>query len=302
MTTKQFTQDGVILKIVSSGDTTAANHDATPAVADVKDLTPQFRVDTIELGMSVDGQSNSYLVAVGDVNQDGFMDFAMRDADVNTTSAAYVYRDRRYYGSPNYVWTGGTSLSSYTYTSGDVYVVFGSAGGLGSLQITPSEAPTGSTAGYIKLTSSASAHEGFGGALGTLGDFDGDGQSDLMITARGVNSYTYNIGDTYGSDGWSSPDSWTTSSEGRLYVFDGGNAVFTDRLSGSVTQTTLSTNGTGTIGQANALPTTSSGYALYEDARSYDPQYATDVPNVQTTYTYNTSATSADVVYTGGSS
>jgi Ca2+-binding RTX toxin-like protein len=302
VTTKQFTQDGVILKIVSSGDTTAANHDATPAVADVKDLTPQFRVDTIELGMSVDAQSNSHLVAVGDVNQDGFMDFAMRDADVNTTSAAYVYRDRRYYGSPNYVWTGGTSLSSYTYTSGDVYVVFGSAGGLGSLQITPNEAPSGSTAGYIKLTSNASAHEGFGGGLGTLGDFDGDGQSDLMVTARGANSYTYNIGDTYGSDGWSSPDSWTTSSEGRLYVFDGGNAVFTDRLSGSVTQTTLSTNGTGSIGQANALPTTSSGYALYEDARSYDPQYATDVPNVQTTYTYSTSATSADVVYTGGSS
>jgi hypothetical protein len=64
VTTKQFTQDGVILKIVSSGDTTAANHDATPAVADVKDLTPQFRVDTIELGMSVDAQSNSHLVAV----------------------------------------------------------------------------------------------------------------------------------------------------------------------------------------------------------------------------------------------
>jgi Ca2+-binding RTX toxin-like protein len=339
VTTKQYTQDGVILKIVCTGDTTAVSNNATPsgsgttvvgtdasntvtggsandtlsplgggdsvnggAGTDTLDLTPQFRVDTIGLSMSVDGQNNSYLVAVGDVNRDGFMDFAMRDADTNLTTAAYVYRDRRYYGSPNYVWTGGQSLSTYTYTSGDVYVVFGSAGGLGSLQINAGEAPTGASAGYIKLTSNASANEGFGVALGSLGDFNGDGQSELMIAARGINSYTYNIGDTYGSDGYSSPDSWTTSNEGRLYVFDGGNTLFTDRVSGSVTQTTLSTNGSGTIGQANALASTSSGYALYEDARSYDPQSATDVPNVQTTYTYSTSATSADVVYTGSTS
>ena len=339
VTTKQYTQDGVILKIVCTGDTTAVSNNATPtgsgttvvgtdasntvtggsandtlsplgggdsvnggAGTDTLDLTPQFRVDTIGMGMTVEGQNNSYLVAVGDVNKDGFMDFAMRDMDTNATTAAYVYRDRRYYGSPNYYWAGGQVLSSYTYTSGDVYVVFGSAGGLGSLQITPGEAPTGASAGYIKLTSSASAHEGFGGALGSLGDFNGDGQSDLMITARGVNTFTYNIGDTYGYDGYSSPDSWTTSNEGRLYVFDGGNTVFTNRVSGSVTQTTVSTNGAGTIGQANALPTTSSGSALYEDAGAYDPQSATDVPNVQTTYTYTTSATTADVVYTGSSS
>jgi hypothetical protein len=139
-----------------------------------------------------------------------------------------------------------------------------------------------------------------------LGDFDGDGQSDLMVVAAGVNSYTYNMGDNYVYDNYYVySDGWTTSNEGRLYVFDGGNAVFTNRTSGSVTQTTLSTSGTGAVGaiaQANALPTTSSGYALEYDARSYDPLYATDVPDAQTTYTYSTSATTADVVYTGGSS
>jgi hypothetical protein len=122
-----------------------------------------------------------------------------------------------------------------------------------------------------------------------------------MVTARGVNSYYYSIGDNYAYDWYSSSDRWSTSGEGRLYVFEAGNAIFTNRLSGSVAQATVSTNVSGTIGQANALPTTSSGYALDYDARSYDPQKATDVPNVATTYTYTNTASTADVVYTGSS-
>ena len=344
LTTKLYLQDGVLLKIVTPGNTSAvvthyampttsgstyvgndannsltgssagtANNDTLTPLAgadtvnggdgeDTVDLTPQFRVDTISLDMGVDSQSNSYLVAIGDVNNDGFMDFAMRDANTTYTYGSQVNRYNNYYSNGN--WSSASiSLGSTPFGSGDVYVVYGAAGGLGSLSVSASEAPTGANAGYIKLTSSASAAEGFGNGLGSLGDFDGDGQSDLMVVAAGVNSYTYNMGDNVTA--YVSSDSWTTSNEGRLYVFDGGNTVFTNRISGSVTQTTLSTSGTGAVGsiaQANALPSTSSGYALYDDARSYDPLYATDVPDAQTTYTYSTSATTADVVYTGGSS
>ena len=346
LTTKLYLQDGVMLKIITPGDTSAVvNHYAMPTTSgstyvgndssntltgsstgnaindtltplagadtvnggdgqDTVDLTSQFRVDTISLDMGVDSQSNSYLVAIGDVNKDGFMDFAMRDANTTYTYGSQVNRYNNYYSNGN--WSSASiSLGSTPFGSGDVYVVYGAAGGLGSLSVSASEAPTGANAGYIKLTSSASAAEGFGNGLGSLGDFDGDGQSDLMVVASGVNSYTYNMGDNYVYDNYYvSSDYWTTSNEGRLYVFDGGNAVFTNRTSGSVTQTTLSTSGTGAVGsvaQANALPTTSSGYALDYDARSYDPLYATDVPDAQTTYTYTTSATTADVVYTGSS-
>jgi hypothetical protein len=101
----------------------------------------------------------------------------------------------------------------------------------------------------------------------------------------------------------------------------GGNQTLTQRLSGSVTQTTLSTDATGAVGQANALPTTSpndwfnyyDGYGIHSyNGQTYNgtdvPLLATDTPNKgyaggeQTVYTYTTSTTAADVVYSGSAS
>ena len=48
---------------------------------DAVNYAPQIRIDTVSLtGGTFDLTNNSHLVAVGDVNNDGFMDFAMRDA------------------------------------------------------------------------------------------------------------------------------------------------------------------------------------------------------------------------------
>ncbi|MGI9151435.1 MAG: hypothetical protein ACR2IX_08020, partial [Limnohabitans sp.] len=193
-------------------------------------------------------------------------------------------------------------------------------------------------ANYIKLTSTASAGEGFGSYLGALGDYNGDGQSDFMVGATSAgNKLTYTEGDEtlvntyygwtrsgsgsqyyYDIGAWDSfsSDSWSSTAEGRQYVFLGGNQTLTQRVSGSVTETTLSNDATNAVGQANALPTTNPGewYAyydgyLYNGIMTYNgtdvPLYATDTPNKgyaggeQTVYTYSTSSTKADVVYSG---
>ena len=49
-----------------------------------------------------------------------------------------------------------------------------------------------------------------------------------------------------------SSDSWGSSNEGRLYIFEGGNETLVNREAGSVTETTLSTNASGALAQANA--------------------------------------------------
>jgi Ca2+-binding RTX toxin-like protein len=263
-------------------------------------LNPQFRVDTVSLsGIGADAMNNSFVVAVGDVNKDGLMDFAMKDANANVTYASYVYRQVNTTGWPHYSYTStSVSLANRAFESGNVYVVYGSSSGIGNLQISSSEAPTGANASYVKLTSSASASEGFGNGLGSLGDFNGDGSSDFMVTAYGTNSLTYSIGNRWYNTAYS--DSWSASSGGRLYMFTGGNQMLVDRESGSVTETTLSTNVGGATGQANALPTgASSPYWNSYANQTYTPQYAWEVPTEQTTYTYSTSSTKADVVYGG---
>ena len=270
-------------------------------------LTPQFRIDTISYNGYAESQNNSTLVAVGDVNNDGLMDFAMRDAGINYTYASYVARSD-YYNTPVYngsgtlvgwSWSSASAwLSSYTYSSGNVYVVYGSANGLGSFNISTSEAASGANASYVTLTSTASASEGFGNGLGSLGDFNGDGKSDFVVTATGTNSMSYSIGDR--TLNTVSSDSWATSSVGRIYMFEGGNKTLVNRETGSVTETTLSTDVGGATGEANALPT--GAVSLYWDSvvgTPYTPLNSWEVPSVNTTYTYNTSSTKADVVYAG---
>ena len=289
--------------------------------ADSINYAPQIRVDALTLtGGSFDLTNNSHLMAVGDVNNDGFMDFAMRDAGSNVTTAGYLNRYFDY-------WRDYLTISNefVSYTSGDVYLVYGKAGGLGNLAIDKSQSQSGADANYIRLTSSASANEGFGSSLGALGDFNGDGVSDILVGASSAantmrftqgdevtDSYIYNTSSQSGSaityrvyyyGNAASPvssDSWTTTSEGRQYLFLGGNEVLTDRVSGSVTTTTLGNDATDASGQANTLPSTNSGNFGAING-TYTPLLSTDTPGATTNYTYTTSATTADAVYVGGS-
>jgi Ca2+-binding RTX toxin-like protein len=290
----------------SAGADTVAGGDGI----DTLQLGPQFRIDTVSLGFRVGFQNNSYLVAVGDVNADGFMDFAVRDEVSSQTNLTFVERNTTTTGYPNYTYTGAyarLSTSNYgggteTQTTGDVYIVFGESGGLGSLNIDSSLVNTNATSPYIKLSSSAAVGEGFGEGLGSLGDFDGDGAADLMVVASGGQELEYSIGNRSGAS--VTDDEWTVSSEGRLYLFNGGNEIFTTRASGSVTETTLSTSGgSGATQNANVLPTTTktSGWDSVSNG-AYTPQYASDMPGVDTTYSYTTSSTTADVVFKGDNS
>jgi Ca2+-binding RTX toxin-like protein len=338
-TTQILTQDGVMLKITNTGvavtdiaevfdDTpigsgstyvgtesvdsltgSGLNDTFTPSSGadvitggdgiDTIQLGPQFRVDTISLGVSVESQNNSYLVALGDVNADGFMDFAMRDADSTNTSLKKVYRNDSTDSHGNYSYS--ISLTSENASSGDVYVVYGAADGLGNLAINSSEAQSGSNAAFIKLSSTASANEGFGDGLGSLGDFDGDGIDDFMVLASGGETMDYVMGNTTTHS--LSSDRWNVSSEGRVYVFNGGNATISGRESGSVTETTLGTSGgDGATINADALPTTAVSNYWNSRNSSYVPQYANEVPGEDTTYSYVTSSTTADVVFKGSSS
>ncbi len=293
--------------------------------ADQVIYTPQIKVDTISFTGGyggVDFDNNSYLVAVGDVNSDGFMDFALRDEYANLTTASYVRRE--YYDPYNSADYYSVSLGTYNFYSGDVYLVYGSATGLGGLTIDKSQDLSGAQAGYIRLSSSASASEGFGSSVGALGDYNGDGVSDILIGASSAaNTMSFIKGDDYMTNSWDwgwsgntyrwevystsdgmSSDRWTTTSEGRQYLFLGGNSTLTDRVSGSVTTTSLSSNATDVTGQANALSTSannSSNNYWWSNRSEYNAVYANDIPDMNATYTYTTTNTSADVVYVGGS-
>jgi hypothetical protein len=132
-------------------------------------FTPQFRVDTISLTSgSFGAQNNSHLVAVGDVNNDGLMDFAMRSVNTVATTAAYVYREDHYaWNGSQHVWNGSSAtLLTQTFHSGHVYLVYGAANGVGALNLSITNSESGNHNGYVALTSTASAGEGFGNGLG----------------------------------------------------------------------------------------------------------------------------------------
>ena len=127
----------------------------------------------------------------------------------------------------------------------------------------------------------------------------GAGSSTYYVTSVNTASFT--------------PDSWSTSNEGRQYLFLGGNGTLVDRISGGVTTTTVASNATDASGQANALPSTygydnpsvwNDWYWAYRNTGiasngTYTPPTATDIPGMNATYTYNTSSTAADAVYVG---
>jgi hypothetical protein len=192
-------------------------------------------------------------------------------------------------------------LQQPTFNTGHVYLVYGSSNGIGALDLSTTHGVSGPNNGYISLTSTASAGEGFGQGLGSLGDFDGDGKSDFLVSARGADSMSYTIGDRYWYDNAQvSSDSWSLSNEGRVYLFSGGNEALVNRESGAVNQTTLSASGSAVTAQANVLPTGAvSNYWNSIDGSTYTPQNSWEVPGVNTTYTYTTSATTADAVYKG---
>ena len=240
---------------------------------------------------------SGYLVNVGDVNNDGFADFALRQNELSNKSLPYFYRYESssqhtipetrydYYGNPYtaWVWDGSTydhTVQSYEASvgtnlwKGEVYVVYGQAGGLTSDSLTNLVNSTKAS----RFGSDTEMYDGLGSYLSSLGDVNGDGKSDFAIGAQysatrftftegGANAYngTFNNTSNYytwnnttsgsQSSSWSS-DSWSLSYAGRQYVFLGGDNDLVSKSSGALQDFTLS-NTSGSLGTVSDLPTAS---------------------------------------------
>jgi Ca2+-binding RTX toxin-like protein len=244
----------------------------------------------------------SSVVAVGDVNHDGFMDFAVRQSGEGYDSLPWMSRGENYEQIYNNgwqfndwgIWQGaaGTGISS-----GGVYVVYGNENGLSDVDLSNLSSSEG-----IYLTGNASSNESLGSSVASIGDFDGDGLADFIIGAGNYSqTYTFNEGGEYSSLGlnatgpyyvnqtspdWSS-DGWYFSWQGRQYVFLGGNATITSGTSGDIAASSyVSDNG--------ATPT-------IPDTIDQVPDRGNASSVADTNYTWTTSSSVATGVYTGTS-
>jgi hypothetical protein len=203
------------------------------------------------LSDSRDLQNNSYIHAAGDVDNDGLMDFVITDYQANYDKLPYVYRttytgsngQRKFYAEK----AGYSASGDYGFYSSDVYVVYGKELGLGDLSVNSSSESANLYSSYSRLSSNSIIDAGFGNQAGSLGDFDGDGVSDLLIGAGSAKSWLkYTEGQqnlrldywstgpssssaSYGYTDWFyntvywTSDEWSASSVGRQYFIRGGN-------------------------------------------------------------------------------
>ncbi|MFG6429183.1 VCBS domain-containing protein [Roseateles sp. LYH14W] len=286
------------------------------ATIDLLALPAGFRSSTVTSGRALDTAQGQYISNIGDVNNDGFADFAVRQDAVTTTTLPWYERreDGPHWEVNNTVWARYPRLNQRgdNVNSGEAYVVYGKAGGLGAVSLA---APVNGNA--IKLTGSASANENLGSYLGGLGDINGDGVSDLVIGAsQSSKTFTFNEGgEKSGSDptgtnptgstaryetapgapslstDWNN-DSWATSLEGRQYFFLGGNTALTNKTGGAITTTTLAND----FNAATALPTT---YNVTSNLITDLPDRGPANAEANTIYTYTTTATLADGSFIG---
>ena len=217
-----YALDGMVVKIdaditvETEGWTIPFNGATIDFNADV--LPDGLRVDTVIFNGNIDQQADtSFVTVLGDVNNDGFIDFAVSDA--NTQSGIVVPRvferytltnDLRYGDAyfDNLPYVGGYNI--YTETSlrvredgrtdstgstGSVTVILGQAGGLGAVHLNQLSSDG------IKLTSGAIGGDEFADNMSSLGDIDGDGVADFVVFAQNdETSFTYTEGNEAGTD------------------------------------------------------------------------------------------------------
>jgi VCBS repeat-containing protein len=312
-----YALDGLFVKVDTDISRTVAGWTITypGATLDLAALPAGMRTSTVTSSVSMDAMQGNHLVNIGDVNNDGFADFALRQDSATQTNLLWYQRYEDKYGElGNTVWGWYPRLVQRADAkySGEAYVVYGKAGGLDSVNLA---SPVDGNA--IKLTGAASANENLGSYMNGLGDINGDGVSDLVIGAsQSSKTFTFNEGgeksgsDTDGSNPTNSTaryetapnaaslspdwnnDSWTQSNEGRQYFFLGNNTTLVNRTSGAVTATTLAND----YDSDTVLPTT----------YNVNSNLATDLPDrgpanaeANTVYTYTTTSTLADGSFIG---
>ncbi|MFG6413489.1 VCBS domain-containing protein [Roseateles sp. DC23W] len=284
------------------------------ATIDLLALPAGFRSSTVTSSITLDTAQGQYISNIGDINNDGFADFAVRQDAVTGTNLLWYERREDVYAEAGGVWGWYPRLNqrALTVNSGEAFVVYGQAGGLGTVNLA---APVGGNA--VKLTGSASANENLGSYLAGLGDINGDGVGDLVIGAsQSSKTLTFNEGgEKSGSDpdgtnptnstaryqtapgapsqslDWNN-DSWASSAEGRQYFFLGGNNALTNKTGGAITTTTLAND----FNASTVLPTT---YNVASNLITDLPDRGPANAETNTTYTYTTTATLADGSFIG---
>ncbi|QAU32824.1 VCBS domain-containing protein [Janthinobacterium sp. 17J80-10] len=312
-----YALDGLYVRIDSDVTRTVAGwtNPYAGATMDLFAMPSGFRTSTVTSGIALDTGLGSYLANIGDVNNDGFNDFAVRqDAATLTNLQWYERYENVYWENGNTVWGWYPRLNQRADQkySGEAYVIYGKAGGLGTVNLA---APVDGNA--IKLTGSASANENLGVYMNGLGDINGDGISDMVIGAsQSSKIFAFNEGgeksgsDLTGTDpthnadryqtapnaaslspDWNS-DSWSQSNEGRQYFFLGNNTALVNKAGGAITSTTLAND----FNASTALPTTYNvNSGLITDLPDRGPANA----ETNTVYTYTTTATLADGSFIG---
>ncbi|MDC1347362.1 Ig-like domain-containing protein, partial [Glaciecola sp.] len=337
-----YALDGVVVKVdatitVNQPSWTIPYQGATLDL-NAANLPEGFRTDIIEHSATLNNgdrfADTGYVTAIGDVNNDGFADFAVTDEtsiqeylprvvrSVNTTDYNNYNVDRfsdyvPFYGSVNYQ-TGVVGyvseyVSNYTLQTGNVYIVYGQADGIGALDLDLSDNST-----VTKIT--GSMNDNFASYAGSLGDVTGDGIADFIIGAPSSNNtIKFNEGaeqlytDIDGSntslttdagyyDGVNaasatalagvsiSHDSWSFDNAGRQYFFFGGNTNLVNNVSGAISTNTITNDASDNTGNHDGFPTTTDS----ADSR------VTDLPNngsgaSTTTYQITPTSTLADL-------
>ncbi|PUE44098.1 hypothetical protein B9Z34_03180 [Limnohabitans sp. Hippo3] len=248
---------------------------------DLNLLAGNVRTSAISGDSGLEVNWASYLINIGDVNNDGFADFALKDHNSTVTT---LYAIARSYSSYYNTYYDPGVYTAYNGVNGDVTVIYGKAGGIGTIDLA-NLASSG-----MRLTGSSSLSDQFGYTVANLGDIDGDGKQDMLISAPySSKTLTFNEGGeekVNGSTGWNN-DGWSISQEGRLFFYMGGNAALVAGTSVSATTTSLSNN----YDSATTLPSSNTGSDLP------DRGDADSVAN--TIYTYTTSAQTASGSFVG---
>ncbi|MEK7344640.1 MAG: Ig-like domain-containing protein, partial [Pseudomonadota bacterium] len=294
-----YALDGIYVKVKSEINETVAGW-TIPFPGATIDLMgtnyPTYNSST-NTGMRVSALTNgsansdaswgSYLINIGDVNQDGYEDFAYRDWQASSTTLPYVSRSAGPYSNG---WQySDSSNTTVTYYNGNLKIVYGKAEGIGDVDLGNLTTSAGSISAGMSLTGSASVTDRFGQGVANLGDINGDGKDDLVIVSpHSSTTLTFTEGGsiTGSSSTWQS-DSWTPSYNGRIYFFLGGNNALVTGTSVNVTTNTLNDDYAGTSGSSVTLPTTTAGL----------PNESSGTET--TTYTYSNESDVADSTLIG---
>ena len=202
------------------------------AGSDTVSYMPGIRVNEVSLpslNTDQDLRNKGYALKASDLNNDGLLDFVVTDYGSNSGELPRIlrYADRDAVSGGRDEFDFSAYKSPVSFSSSNVYVVYGKIGGVGDLALQDGieSLQSTSTNSYSLFKSNPVIDEGFGDNIGSLGDFDGDGIFDLLIGASSAkNTLTFNEGsqNLWGQNFWDGASANSVSVVNRTNRVDSG--------------------------------------------------------------------------------